>query len=53
MTNKEAAIQLVNEMVKNGWKLVNETAEDVAKRYDYDVEFFQEMLEKVKQWKKN
>ena len=52
MTNKEKAIELVKEMVKNGWKLVgSQTAESVAEYYKYNVEFFEQILESVKKWK--
>ena len=52
MTNKEKAIELVKEMVKHGWKLVgSQTVESVAEYYQYDVEFFEKILESVKSWR--
>ena len=50
MSKKEVAVNLVNEMVENGFHLVGETVEEFAERYGWDTEFLREILEAVKRW---
>lgn len=50
MTKHEEATEIVNEMVKIGFKLVGETASEFATRYGDDIAFLREMLEAVKKW---
>ena len=41
MTNKEKAIEIVTNMVKNGYHLFDETFEAFAQRMNYDVELLE------------
>ena len=51
--NKEKAIAIVQDMVNNGYHLFNETVEQFAARFNYNLEVLEMFEKNFKNFKKN